>query len=41
MIGKEYVVAVQVCRDEIRKAKAHMKLNMMRDMKKYKKEFLL
>lgn len=33
VVRKEYVVAVQVCKDEIRKAKAHMKLNMMRDMK--------
>jgi len=33
--------AVQTCRERIRKTKAHMELNLMRDVKDNKKEFYM
>lgn len=36
---EEYRGAVCVCRDRIRKAKVQMELNLVRDVKKNKKEF--
>ena len=39
MSWEEYTAVVHVCRDRIRKAKAQMELNLVRDVKDNKKGF--